>query len=403
MNILLITDSYPPEIRSASHLMQEVAEGLRDRGHKVAVVTTYPKYNLAIESKVIKFRKFTVEDNIEVIRIRALPHHKVNFIIRGISQLILPYIFFSNIKKYINHTVDIAMVYSPPLPLAMVGRMMKKKHKAKYILNVQDIFPQNGIDLGILKNKLMIKFFEFMEEKAYKNADKIVVHSRGNRIFLVNQKHVHEDKVHILHNWVDIKHYVNTTRTNIFRERYGLNDKFIFLFAGVIGPSQGLDLIVKAAKELREISDICFLLVGDGSEKDKLAKMAESYTLSNVVFKPFISKEEYPSLVKEANVGVVCLSSKNKTPVVPGKILGYMAASIPVIAFLNKESDAHGLIEEAKCGYSSVSDDLESTVNTIVKIYDERNRLGEYGENGFKYVSKYFTKEVCINNLERLF
>ena len=131
--------------------------------------------------------------------------------------------------------------------------------------------------------------------------------------------------------------------------------------------------------------------------------MAEEYSLENVIFKPFVSKDEYPELVKDADVGLVCLSSMNKTPVVPGKILGYMAASIPVVAFLNKESDGHQIIKDADCGYSEISDNVEKTVETIKKIYNERNRLKEYGENGFSYVKENFERNACINRLEEIF
>ena len=94
-------------------------------------------------------------------------------------------------------------------------------------------------------------------------------------------------------------------------------------------------------------------------------KMAENYGLKNIYFKPFVSKEKYPELVKDADVGLVCLSSKNKTPVVPGKILGYMAASIPVVAFLNKESDGHVIISDSRCGFSTVSDDEKRAAGLI--------------------------------------
>ena len=403
MNVLLVTDAYPPEIRSASHLMQEMAEELRSRGHGVTVVTSYPQYNLTTELQGKAFDEFSVENGINVIRVRTLPHHKVNFVMRGISQLIMPYIFSSKINKYLTTKVDIVIVYSPPLPLAMVGKMIKTKCRSKFILNVQDIFPQNAIDLGILNNPYLIKFFEWIERKAYENADKITVHSEGNKNFLIQKKQISSDKLYTLYNWIDIRPYRTAHATGSFRKKYELEGKFIFLFAGVIGPSQGLDLIIKAANELREISDICFLLVGDGTDKSRLARMAESYALNNVIFKPFVSKEKYPDLVKEADVGIVCLSNRNKTPVVPGKILGYMAASVPVLAFMNKESDVHLLIKEAECGYSAVSDDYKKAVNLIIKIYNEKGKLKQYGENGFKYVLNHYEKSVCIDNLEKLF
>ena len=403
MNILLITDSYPPEIRSASHLMQELAEELVKRGHEITVVTSYPQYNLTQDFRDKVFEEFTVENNVNVIRIKTLPLHKVNYFIRGISQLALPYIFFLKIKQYIKNKIDVVIVYSPPLPLAITGLKVKKRYCARFILNVQDIFPQNAIDLGILKNSLLISFFERMERKIYDGADKITAHSENNMRFLIEKKQLDSDNVSILHNWIDITPYMNEKRTGFFRKEYGLDDKFIFLFAGVIGPSQGLDLIINAARKVREFENIVFLLVGDGTEKNNLIEMAESFSLTNVLFKPFVSKEEYPKLVKDADAGIVCLSNKNKTPVVPGKILGYMAASIPVVAFLNKESDGHIIIEDAKCGYSSASDDYKKAAEIITKIYRERGTLRTYGENGFKYVSSHFAKNICIDNLEKLF
>lgn len=402
MNIILITSSYPPEIRSSSHLMQELAEGLRDRGHRITVATAYPSHNLASENISPHFKKITVENDIEVLRIKTLPPHMSNYIIRGLSQITLPYIFLYKIKKLIKQKIDVIIVYSPPLPLAIVGWKLKMVHGARYILNVQDLFPQNAVDLGILKNRFLIKIFEHIEKNAYRYADRITAHSENNRTFLNEKKGVSEEKLSVIHNWIDVAPYKNVQKTGRFRELFNVNGKFIFLFAGVIGPSQGLDLIIKVAQRLRQTQDIAFLFVGDGVEKERLTKMTESYGLKNVYFKPFVSKEEYPELVKDADVGLVCLSAKNKTPVVPGKILGYMAASVPVLAFLNKESDGHHVIREAGCGYSEVSDDARKAASLMLRMYQEKERLTEYGKNGFGYAAEHFSKKVCVDKLEDL-
>ena len=403
MNILLITSSYPPEVRSSSHLMQELAESLRNRGYRVTIVTTYPYHNLANNNKKLHFNSITVENDIEVLRIRVLPPHMSNYIIRGLSQITLPYIFLYKIKKRITQKIDVVIVYSPPLPLAIVGWKLKALYGARYILNVQDLFPQNAIDLGILKNRFLINFFEYIERNAYRHADRITVHSENNKHFLNNKKNIPEDKLSIVYNWIDVTPYKNSQKTGRFRKLFDIKDKFIFLFAGVMGPSQGIDLIIRVAHRLRQTQDIAFLFVGDGIEKERLMQMAENYGLKNVYFKPFVSKEEYPELVKDTNVGLVCLSSKNKTPVIPGKILGYMAASIPVVAFLNKESDGHFIIADSGCGYSAVSNDEEKAEGLLLKVYEERDKIRKYGESGFNYVSSHFSRDLCIDQLEKLF
>ena len=401
-NILIISDSYPPEIRSAAQLMKDLADGLKSRGYNVWVATSYPRYNL-VDSEISVWPKITDENGVKVLRIKTLPHHKVNFIIRGITQIILPYIFFHEIKKNIKDKIDITIVHSPPLPLAITAYKVKKFYKAKYILNLHDIFPQNAIDLGFLKNKLIIKFFERMERNAYQKPDLIVVPSAAHKQFLEEKRNVPAQKIQVIHHWIDINPFLQLQKTGKFRKLYNLEDKFIFLFGGVIGPSQGLDLLIKIANRIKEKKDIVFLLVGDGSAKEDLIKMIKELKLKNVIFKPFVSFEEYPELVKDCDVGIACLADKNTTPAVPAKILSYLTAAIPVVALLHKESDGLKIVQEAKCGYVVQGKDLEKAVSVVEKIYIEKDKLKEMGDNGFKYALNNFAVDVCLNKLEMLF
>lgn len=402
MNILIVADVYPPEVSSAANLMQELAEGLSKRGHKVAVATSYPKHYLTTEGAGKNFNTLSVENSVEVIRIKTLPLHKVNFIVRGISQLTLSFLFFRKVKKFIKGKLDVVIVYSPPLPLALIGGKIKRRYGAKFILNIQDLFPQNAVDLGILKNKLLIKFFELIEKKAYQSADKITFHSEGGRRFLIEKKGVPAEKIATLQNWIDLEPFKNLTKEISFRKQYGLEGKFIFLFAGIMGPAQGLEFLVKTAQKVSDLKDIVFLLVGDGMEKEKIEKMVKDYGLKNIIIKPFVSKDEYPYLVREAEVGLVCLSSENKTPFVPGKFLGYLAAAKPVLAFLNKESDGFALAREAGCGYAVRSDNPEEAEKAVRQIYGGRNELKRLGENGYRYALDNLSLEVSLKKIEDL-
>ncbi len=344
----------------------------------------------------------TVEDSVKVIRIKTITTYKVNYIIRGIAEMFLQHIFASKVKKYVKDKIDTVVVYSPPLSLAAAGLNIKKKYKAKYLLNIQDIFPQNAMDLGIMNNRIAINYFQRIEKSVYEAADKITAHSENNMRFLIKHKGIPEEKISTLWNWIDLQPYKDLNRSGEYRKRYGLEDKFIFLFAGIMGPAQDLGFIVKVAKEIRSIKDICFLLVGDGTAKKSIQNVVKDSGLSNIVFKTFISSDEYPLLVKDADVGLACLSNRNKTPVYPGKILGFMAAGIPVVAFLNKESDGHFIIREAKCGYSMVSDNHKAAAELIIRIYKNRDRNYQYGLNGYKYALTHFSREACVEKLEKL-
>jgi colanic acid biosynthesis glycosyl transferase WcaI len=400
VKILLITDSYPPEIRSASHLMLELAQELKRIGHEITVITTWPEYNLDQQQDFVKFNELEKEDGISVIRVKTLPHHNVNYILRAIAQLVMPLQFLLKLFKY-HIRPDAAVVYSPPLPLAFVGSWLARRG-VRYLLNVQDLFPQNAIDLGILRQPMQIKFFEALERSAYRNADIITVHSEGNRAMVLKSHPLVSPKLKILHNWVDVAHHDTNAASTDFREEWHLTYSQIAIFAGVMGPSQYLELILDIAERMTSHSDLLFLLVGDGKEKANLQRQAQERGLKNVRFEGFISRERYPDLLRACTIGLVCLSPQNKTPVVPGKILGHMASALPVAAFLQRESDGHALIAQAQCGVSADSSNLEACVNAMQNLLDHRDEFKQLGANGRRFATDHFSKEVCVAQLEAM-
>ncbi|MAG44581.1 hypothetical protein CL633_01700 [bacterium] len=414
-HILIICDVYPPEISSAAHLMQELAQGLYKNGYSTTVATTYPQYYLSQNKPNQHYQINSSENGINIIRVKTLPLKRVNFIIRGISQLVLPFLFLKKVKKHIKEKIDIVIVYSPPLTLGIVGEKIKKYYQAKFILNLQDIFPQNAIDLGILKDRFLIKFFEWIEKNVYKKADLITFHSHGGRQFLIDRKGVFSDKIVTLHNWININSFQNLKQKISFRKKWGLKNKFIFVFGGIIGPAQGLELLVKIAKKISDLQDIIFLIVGDGIEKQKIQDLIKKYNLKNIIIKPFINKKDYPYLIQDSDIGIVCLNPANKTPFVPGKFLGYLAAGKPVLALLNHESDGFDLIKKAKCGWAINSDDIKKGAELVRQIYNmskanisnsayyQKNKLNKLGHNGYVYALNNFSIQSCINKLEKLF
>jgi glycosyltransferase involved in cell wall biosynthesis len=383
--------------------MVELAEELQHRGHEITVLTSYPQYNLDTSEAIQCYDERMDENGIAVIRVRTLPHHNVNFVMRGIAQVTMPRIFLRALRRNRAGRFDVVLVYSPPLTLAAVGSILKRRTGARFVLNVQDIFPQNAIDLGALKNPLLIRWFEKMEYRAYTAADIVTVHSEGNRSFVEQKERVDNlTKLRILHNWIDVQAIENADRSRNFRQEYGLEGKFVLLFAGVIGPSQGLDMVLDVAERVADLKDLVFLIVGDGMEKKRLQERVETAGLTNIVFKPFVSKDAYASLVNSVDGGIVSLTAKKKTPVVPGKILGYMAAAKPVLAFLNQESDGHALIDAARCGVSVPSGQPVSELERVTReLYNRRAHLETMGQNGKEYVTRNFDKKVCIDTLEQ--
>jgi len=402
MNILLITDQYPPEIRAISFMMQELAEFFADKGHIVTVITSMPQPELVENQAKINIPTLDVQNGVKVIRV-AIPFKiRKGNIHKAFNQLSIPTLFHRKIKKLIKNKIDAVIVYTPPLSLGLVGIKVKEYYGANYLLNIQDIFPQNAIDLGILRNKFIIKYFESMESKIYKSADRITAHTNGGKEYLKKYKNIQRGKISTVSNWLDFKTYQNANPKKYFRKKYGLENKFIILSAGIMGPAQNLDFILRIAGMLNDLPEICFLLVGEGSEKKRLQRIVNDNKSQNVLFKDYVTRDEYPFLAKEVDIGLVSLADKNKTPVMPGKILGFMAASLPTVAFMHKESDGHKLIKEAHCGYSMVPDSQDNAAKLIENIYYERSDLKKLGNNGYRYALQHFSKEVCIGKIEQL-
>ena len=161
---------------------------------------------------------------------------------------------------------DVALVYSSPLPLGLAAWAVKSLRNTPFILNVQDLFPQSVIDLGLLKNPYPVRFFQGMERFLYRRADGITVHSKGNADHVVNMGGSPE-RVRVMHNWVDTTSIRPGNDGSAFRQTHGLGDSFIVSFAGVLAYSQDLDVVLDAAHLLKDQQDIRWLIVGDGVQK----------------------------------------------------------------------------------------------------------------------------------------
>ncbi len=403
MNILILTEAFPPEIRSASHLLYELAESLVEKGFKVTIVTRFPKDYIDKINKKYNGKLFFREKmgGINVIRLNSFSFLRHIPLIRGLSQFILSGLLV--IGGIISGRQDIILAYSPPLPLGISAYLLGKIKRAPFVFNVQDIFPQSVIDLGLLKSKVLIKISEAIEKFIYKKACYITVHSEGNRENIIS-KNINPEKVIIIHNWVDIdliKPVKN--QDNDFRRKNNLNSKFVVSFAGVMGFAQGLDIVINCAELLKLYKDILFLLVGDGVKKDGLIKKAEDMQLNNIKFLPPQPREIYPFILYASDICLVTLDKSVKTPVVPAKLLNIIASGRPVVASMNLKGDAPKIIRDANCGYCVEACDADGFSKAILKLYNNPKLRDEFGMNGRKCVVEHFSRKVCIEKYERLF
>ncbi|MAX49378.1 MAG: hypothetical protein CMD75_00915 [Gammaproteobacteria bacterium] len=323
----------------------------------------------------------------KIIRQRFLFNKKSNYILRGIFGILG--IFPMLLRVLFKKRFDIVLVYSPPIFYGLIGVILKKIRSSKIVLNVQDLFPQNAIDLGIIKNKRLINLFERIEKYLYENYDLVTFHSINNKNFSQNKYKGSIGKSIVAHNWIKL-HKDKPTKTEFS------TDNIKFIFGGVIGPSQigGIIDFIDGLSILNN-SKISIDIYGDGSSKSELIAYLKNKNLSVNLF-DLIPAHDYESKLVEYDVGLVCLSEQVKTPVVPGKLLGYMKLGLPSFAIASEGNDVHQIISNSHCGLSSKNNpqEISESLNKLIK-----QDLKELGKNGFEFAKNNFSVDKIANKI----
>lgn len=399
MRILFICEAFPPETKSASTLFFELAESLVRKGHTVDFITKMPKTNLAQGVDLKRVSKRENYKGINVVRLSAPPLPRNIPVVRGLEHFILGLIFF--LRGLFVKRPDAILIYSPPLTLGITGLWLSIFKRCPVIVNIQDLFPQAVIDLGLLTNKTLINISEYMERLVYQKASLLTVHSESNRQYVVGRGAA-EDKVNVIPNWVDTDLIVPGDKENEFSRKHSIADKFVVSFAGVMGFPQGLEVVIKTADILRNERDILFLLVGDGVKRQSLEDLTEKLNLSNIMFVPTQPLSVYPSVLHSSDIGLVTLVPESLTPVVPGKLFSIMAAGIPVIASLPFVGDAQKIIDESQLGYCVKPGDPVQLAEAVLKLYNDPVLRKKMGINGRRVAVDHFSRRKWVKEYERL-
>jgi glycosyltransferase involved in cell wall biosynthesis len=338
-------------------------------------------------------------DGMQVVRVSGYKFAEKSMIGRGINLSLLPFKFYQAARTLGDH--DVALIYSPPLSLGITGWMLQRLHETPFVFNVQDIYPQTVIDLGYMKSRVVAKLFATLERFVYARAARLVMHSDGNVQYILSRRRADPHKTFCLPNWIDTETIQPTIRNNEFRQQHGLGDHFVVCYAGTMGYAQELSSVIDAAAILRNRKDIMFLLVGEGVRRPEFESRARG--LANVRFLPLQSESAYRDLVADIDVGFVSLTDKLTTPVVPAKLLDFMAAARPVIACTNPASDTGSIVSAANCGFVCPPRDPSSIAAAVLQLRDNTPLATTLGLNGRQYAEQNFSLRACAAWYQQLF
>lgn len=394
MRIALFPDEYLPESpRAHAKMFHDLAIELKQRGHEVIVIT--PGSSNQKQRLNISFI-----DGIEVWFFKCYPFRGGGKIVRAINESVLSIRAWRAIKnKVLLEPFDVCINYSPTI---FFGPLMSKFKKAKecYIyLVLRDLFPQWIIDNGMIsKYSPVALYFNFFEKLNYHVSDCIGLMSEANlEYFKSINPQCHN--LRVLRNWSSTnKYYKKETIFNV-RKEYALENKVIFLFGGNIGRAQDISNLIRLVFTMKNNKNAHFLFVGQGDEVDLLLRKRSLEDLTNLTFLPSKSQDEYQDILSQVDVGIFSLSSSHKANNFPGKILGYMYHSLPILGSANIGNELIDLINQKKSGLACVNGDDDALHNSAMRLVTDKRLRIECGENSRNMLEQYFSVQLAAQNI----
>ncbi|MEM2046088.1 MAG: glycosyltransferase family 4 protein [Candidatus Bathyarchaeia archaeon] len=400
MHVLLISQYFWPESVGASIWIRELVTDLVDMGHQVTVLTGFPNYPKRVIFEGYRGKVFMQECMGRVKIIRTYIYASPNEALWSRALNFGSFCASAALGGLIAPRPDVIYCTMPPLPLGISAEFLGFVKRVPVVVNVQDIYPDIAVALGFLRNRLIIRFFQWMERFIYQHAAAIVVISEGFKDNLLG-KGVSPQKIHIVPNWADPDSIRPGPKDNPFRKQIGLGNRFVVIYSGNLSYNSNLEPVIEAAELLQE-EPFAFVIVGDGAHKPLLEHKVREKGLKNVYFLPFQPLEMYPQVLTAADINLVTLNTQAAMASVPSKVFKIMASGTPVLAITVKGTDLYRLVLEANCGLCVPPDDPIALAKALQYAAAHQNELEHMGANGRRYLEEHFSRQKCVGEIETI-
>lgn len=395
MNILFLTQYYPPETGAPQNRLHELALRLKNKGVSITVLTALPNYPKMEIFERYKGKRNSMEviDGIEVHRADIYVSKDssiINRLMNYFSFVISSY--FLGGRRFKKGQFDYILVESPPLFLGFSAVFLSRKLKAKMIFNVSDLWPESAEKLDLVTNKFFLSLAYKLEAWCYKNATLITGQTQGI-VKDINHRFPNAN-TYWLPNGVDLLYFNPDAVKSSWREDNGFaQNDLLMLYGGIMGHAQGLETILNAAKKMEKHQHLKFIMLGDGPVKKDLVTLKEQLGLSNVFFFPSVQKTQMPLITKAVDATIVPL---RKLPLfegaIPSKIFENLAMRNPVI--LGVQGEAKDLfVNEGDCAVAFEPENVDELCEVLHKIINQSINLAQLGNNGRQYVERKFNRD----------
>lgn len=394
MNILFLTVSRITDINERG-IYTDLIRKFRDEGHKIVIVSpSERRFNIQTN--------FSTKDGVQILNVKTLNIQKTNIFEKGISTILLEYQYMNAVKKYVHDVKFELILYStPPITLTKVIKKIKLKDNAKTYLLLKDIFPQNAVDLGMIKkNGLLHRYFRKKEKKLYAVSDYIGCMSPANVTYLIkNNPQINPEIVEICPNSIEPKtFYKDSILKKLLFSKFGIpENSTVFIYGGNLGKPQGINFLLDILTSNASNNQVFFIIVGSGTEFNIVEQWFDKNHPKNALLITSLEKSEYDQLVGVCDVGLIFLDNRFTIPNYPSRLLSYLENKMPVIASTDTNSDVGIIAEENGFGFRVLSGDIKNFNKLIDYLTSNKNIIEEMGKKGHEFLMLNYLVENSYN------
>ena len=385
-------------------VMSRIVHELANRGHELHVVTSLPWYRKHQVEQGWSGALWRVEKTNwgSITRVQPFAGKtKSNLLRRAVGFILFSYLvgLRALFAGKVWRRVDGVLAMSPPLTLGLIGWHTKLFRGGKLVFNIQDIFPDAAIETGAITNKKIISFASWLERTSYKCSDSVVLLSDdlANNVQSKLEQKFHK-RVKVIPNFVDTQAITPMSRMTKYRTELGIDDALVVMYAGNVGFSQSLEMLVSAARELPQL---IFVINGEGAARESLKKSAHG--LSNVRFGDYQDVSRLSEVLATGDIHVVPLKRGLGSVSVPSKTYSILASGRPVLAAVDLDTEVPRILAAADAGVCVEPDNSAAFISALRAMTLDPKTLSEMGERGRKWVENHASPASVAQRYEVLY
>jgi colanic acid biosynthesis glycosyl transferase WcaI len=401
VKLVVIAPHFAPDVAPTGEVVTRIVHELARRGHAIDVFTALPWYRSHRVEPGYEGRLWRYEDRPwgRITRIHPFPTADK----RNIGRRAAAFTAFSTVATGMavrGDRCDGVLALSPPLTLGISGRIVASARTAPFVFRVDDVFPDVAVELGVLENRAVIAAAHALEKWCYKHADAVTVLSEDMKANVVAKSH-RPDSVHVIPNFVDTQWIRPGPSDNAYRQEFGLEGKTVVMYAGNVGFSQSLDLVIQAASALAYEEDLVFVINGSGSARSQLEERARG--LTNVRFIDMQPVERLPEVLAAGDIHLVPLKGGLARSSVPSKLYSILGAGRPLLASVDEGSEIARVLKASGAGVWVPPDDAEAFTKALRGLLDAPEAMRGMGDAGRAWAERWASPEAVARAYEELF